>query len=1159
MDKDVNDPVAATVKDAAEQGAASQLQHILLIHGTGAGATEDIGSKWWQRDSAFWAALNKKMDGVAACSPTDSSLFHWGMGPNSERKRREAGRSLYKRLLDLDGKGEPYHVIGHSHGGSIVWHALVHSFRSGKPLRGLRSWTTIGTPFLRFEPDRSYLWSMLPFIGAGAAGLYSLKPALSVVKALPDLISQEFVWFVVLFGLSIVLLASIFLAATVRLGQLAFAAYDLKKFNAAAGQAWSHHGGTWNGLWSPEDEAIAGLSATLAMKGALVPRSRSWGDTTLTRIISAALTPARWVRNHVMAPCADEFVWARVTATLQGRDTVASQLCGVGRAPLAHVSVAPPSDVIASELRDLANLAAAQTLANVRSELGRQASLPDMAEFVVATKRTLSWNELIHNSYFSLDSVLSQIATHIATFARSTDGGSSRSAEPDVPGRKRRLALRVLPFLVSLALAGLSAAGAAMAGLAYKSSAAMFEERYQVEKVLTDKRTLLDASSVVSSSQNLAIEKWVGVLLSTGHIATAIDVAVEFPNGRQGLVTHLLGVHDDHHLTALLNKLAVSDAACAIAGAAADLLFDKKLAAASGAIDLLEMPRFSAGLGTCRLRNSAYAAAMSIRAAEAAPTTVITQWAERIDDADWRRRAYRDALTAYVERDAFDIALELHRSYPAYVDSDALLRAMQRGRANDDDLYALARLAASDSSNTWRDKLAVALANAGLRDKAITIHGLVGGGKQDIRAIEVALAGSTWNSDEDEAFEHLPRQDHDVVVRLRALNALRKGDIDRARRIINALHPPQSLGREDFLEREFARARAIPETVALTKMRDHPTPVLLNLWPDLTEPADKIKVAEEFEELIGKDPIWFQLQLVAPIVKDLGAVSEATPILDRLTQELIRNLRDSGNSLDGTWTAREAIKALVSAGRIDAALSTFASKAVQDGLRSDLGGPDIKREMIRPLVSGLVHANRVDEAIHWCQQVVTAERPEGCGFGWAYAIQVKSTDNEAVIRSLRKVSKFDAAIIYARTGQLDELGSLIREGNLGWWSSELQEEFVKAGMSHAAYAVAQSEHKPYESARQVVSVASKVAATKTVEERKVLEEALRKSATLPEQQRQSLTCDIAVELARRGATRQARLIAESCLSTDRLVIYASILASDAGVGVPELVQRFRPE
>ena len=81
--------------------------------------------------------------------PREGEVFHWS-GENSERSRIKAGRDLLEYLLALESAGRGYHLIGHSHGGSVIWHALCRAGCSGKscaicaagPRWGLRSCST---------------------------------------------------------------------------------------------------------------------------------------------------------------------------------------------------------------------------------------------------------------------------------------------------------------------------------------------------------------------------------------------------------------------------------------------------------------------------------------------------------------------------------------------------------------------------------------------------------------------------------------------------------------------------------------------------------------------------------------------------------------------------------------------------------------------------------------------------------------------------------------------------------------------------------------------------------------------------------------------------------------------------------------------------------
>src|SRR5690606_20317782 len=85
-------------------------------------------------------------------------------GHNSETSRRAAGAALADKITDLDSRGEPFVVIGHSHGGSVISSALLNCARHRRMLPHMGGWITVGTPFIKTERQR-FLFSRLGLFG----------------------------------------------------------------------------------------------------------------------------------------------------------------------------------------------------------------------------------------------------------------------------------------------------------------------------------------------------------------------------------------------------------------------------------------------------------------------------------------------------------------------------------------------------------------------------------------------------------------------------------------------------------------------------------------------------------------------------------------------------------------------------------------------------------------------------------------------------------------------------------------------------------------------------------------------------------------------------------------------------------------------------------
>ncbi|AHB48946.1 hypothetical protein W911_11880 [Hyphomicrobium nitrativorans NL23] len=144
---------------------------VVTVHGTYAhsGGTAEalqIGgegtAEWWQQNGALARDLKTYVTG-SADGRLDFVPFTWSAN-NSELDRRRGGSELLKLLRSLDEKEEPYAVVGHSHGGSVISAALIESVARGKPLTHLKRWVTVGTPFVGMRKER-FLFSRVSLTG----------------------------------------------------------------------------------------------------------------------------------------------------------------------------------------------------------------------------------------------------------------------------------------------------------------------------------------------------------------------------------------------------------------------------------------------------------------------------------------------------------------------------------------------------------------------------------------------------------------------------------------------------------------------------------------------------------------------------------------------------------------------------------------------------------------------------------------------------------------------------------------------------------------------------------------------------------------------------------------------------------------------------------
>ena len=106
------------VKPFSEASTNTNSERVILVHGTFASSADDCGDGWWQVDSDTYKSLQSRLPSDVSLA-SEGSVFRWS-GLNTERARSKAAVKLLRYLEPLEKSGQRYHLIGHSHGGSVI-------------------------------------------------------------------------------------------------------------------------------------------------------------------------------------------------------------------------------------------------------------------------------------------------------------------------------------------------------------------------------------------------------------------------------------------------------------------------------------------------------------------------------------------------------------------------------------------------------------------------------------------------------------------------------------------------------------------------------------------------------------------------------------------------------------------------------------------------------------------------------------------------------------------------------------------------------------------------------------------------------------------------------------------------------------------------------
>jgi hypothetical protein len=120
---------------------------IVTVHGTNDSAPGPDGDKWYQRGSAFTESLKQRL---APHGLEVDIVPHLWSGANSSYGREQGADDLCKKVKKCAKSHDSVHVIAHSHGGNVANMAADRMLWGVKrKRRSFTSLTTVGTPFFR--------------------------------------------------------------------------------------------------------------------------------------------------------------------------------------------------------------------------------------------------------------------------------------------------------------------------------------------------------------------------------------------------------------------------------------------------------------------------------------------------------------------------------------------------------------------------------------------------------------------------------------------------------------------------------------------------------------------------------------------------------------------------------------------------------------------------------------------------------------------------------------------------------------------------------------------------------------------------------------------------------------------------------------------------
>ncbi len=188
--------------------------------------------------------------------------------------------------------------------------------------------------------------------------------------------------------------------------------------------AMETYGDRWLGIWSPDDEAINGLRATLDLSLSFVSPMAPRERVLFSDQLSLLSRPYYWVLtplfNRLIRPAVDGIVRSLVVKTAQGNNRPAAEVIKVSPAPTEEIDTdqcAPIPLWLNEQIVARADRYASDLAPNLRRLLAQ----PSFVAGLEAFDETLEGRELVHTSYFDHSEILDLLVLHMVWHGEPSD------------------------------------------------------------------------------------------------------------------------------------------------------------------------------------------------------------------------------------------------------------------------------------------------------------------------------------------------------------------------------------------------------------------------------------------------------------------------------------------------------------------------------------------------------------------------------------------------------------------------------------------------------------------------------------------------------------------------------------------------------------------